>query len=167
MDEAYRLMPYKEDSMDFKEALEEITPAAESEEVMIVFAVYRDPMKRVISANEEFARRVTKFFTFADYTAEETSTRRMTSCLGSSCTHLVQWTKSRNSLREKQRNKLNGALADTTLRNTRDILDRILYSLTVDGCEAGELGTAQADDLLTITLKDLEEGLKLLPLEVE
>ncbi|KAF9604370.1 hypothetical protein IFM89_006377 [Coptis chinensis] len=66
------MQPKHEDSRDFGlEALEEIMSAMDSGKVAVIVAGYSKPMQRVISANEGFHRRVTKFFVFSDYNSEE------------------------------------------------------------------------------------------------
>lgn len=72
VDEAYRLVPvgqvlYKDNGV---EALEEIMSVMEKGEVVVIFAGYREPMKRVISANAGF-RRATKLFYFDNFSSED------------------------------------------------------------------------------------------------
>ena len=69
MDEAYRLIPIqKADDKDY--GLEEIMSVVDSSgKVVVIFAGYSEPMKRVISSNEGFCRRVTKFFHFDDFSS--------------------------------------------------------------------------------------------------
>jgi SpoVK/Ycf46/Vps4 family AAA+-type ATPase len=73
VDEAYRLIPMqKADDKDYGlEALEEIMSFMDSGKIVVVFAGYEEPMKRVIASNEGFCRRVTKFFHFGDLNALE------------------------------------------------------------------------------------------------
>ncbi|KAF2303923.1 hypothetical protein GH714_024561 [Hevea brasiliensis] len=73
VDEAYRLIPMqKADDKDYGlEALEEIMSVMDSGKVVVIFAGYSEPMKRVIASNEGFCRRVTKFFHFDDFTSED------------------------------------------------------------------------------------------------
>ncbi|KAA8523115.1 hypothetical protein F0562_009538 [Nyssa sinensis] len=73
VDEAYRLIPMqKADDKDYGlEALEEIMSVMDSGKVVVIFAGYSEPMKRVISSNEGFCRRVTKFFHFDDFSSED------------------------------------------------------------------------------------------------
>ncbi|PWA77332.1 hypothetical protein CTI12_AA057820 [Artemisia annua] len=73
VDEAYRLIPIqKSDDKDYGlEALEEIMSVMDSGKVVVIFADYSEPMKRIISSNEGFCRRVTKFFTFDDFSHRE------------------------------------------------------------------------------------------------
>ena len=54
MDEAYRLIPMqKADDKDYGlEALEEIMSVMDSGKVVVIFAGYSEPMKRVIASNE-------------------------------------------------------------------------------------------------------------------
>ncbi|KAF9615382.1 hypothetical protein IFM89_023033 [Coptis chinensis] len=74
VDEAYRLMlPVpKATNNDFGlEALEEIMSVMDRGNIVVIFAGYSEPMKRVISSNEGFSRRVTKSFVFDDLSNEE------------------------------------------------------------------------------------------------
>lgn len=73
MDEAYRLIPMqKSDDKDYGvEALEEIMSGMDTGKIVVIFAGYCEPMKRVITSNDGFCRRVTKFFYFDDFTTTE------------------------------------------------------------------------------------------------
>ncbi|KAD6455181.1 hypothetical protein E3N88_09887 [Mikania micrantha] len=55
VDEAYRLIPMqKSDDKDYGlEALEEIMSVMDNGKLVVIFAGYSEPMKRVISSNEE------------------------------------------------------------------------------------------------------------------
>ncbi|KAL5729248.1 hypothetical protein ACHQM5_002224 [Ranunculus cassubicifolius] len=179
VDEAYRLTPSSEESSkDFgKEALEEIMSAMDSGKVMVIFAGYKEPMKHVIAANQGFARRVTKFFSFSDYTSEELSQiihLKMTKqkeedllygyklhkdCTLDAIAEIID-----NETSKTQRGKLNGGLADLVIRNARENLDRRLYAATV---ESDDLCKVNGDELVTLTLEDIEAGIKLLPHEIK
>ncbi|KAL3825149.1 hypothetical protein ACJIZ3_021178 [Penstemon smallii] len=166
VDEAYRLIPMqKSDDKDYGlEALEEIMSVMDSGKVVVIFAGYSEPMKRVIYSNEGFCRRVTKFFYFDDF-----STKDLAKIL-----HLKVTNQAENSLvygfklhpscsleavaelieretTEKQRKEMNGGLIDPMLVNARENLDLRLDFECID-----------SDSLLTITLEDLEAGLRLL-----
>ncbi|MCE3051904.1 hypothetical protein HAX54_051171 [Datura stramonium] len=73
VDEAYRLIPMqKSDDKDYGlEALEEIMSVMDSGKIVVIFAGYSEPMKRVIASNEGFCRRVTKFFHFDNFSSED------------------------------------------------------------------------------------------------
>jgi len=73
VDEAYRLIPMqKSDDKDYGlEALEEIMSVMDSGKIVVIFAGYCEPMKRVIASNDGFCRRVTKFFYFDDFSTTE------------------------------------------------------------------------------------------------
>lgn len=73
VDEAYRLIPMqKSDDKDYGvEALEEIMSGMDTGKIVVIFAGYCEPMKRVITSNDGFCRRVTKFFYFDDFTTTE------------------------------------------------------------------------------------------------
>ncbi|XAR66995.1 hypothetical protein NMG60_11013400 [Bertholletia excelsa] len=166
VDEAYRLIPMqKEDDKDYGlEALEEIMSVMDSGKVVVIFAGYSEPMKRVIASNEGFCRRVTKFFHFDDFTSKDLAEivhLKMNNLVEDSllygfklhpwCTvdaiaELVE-----RETSEKQRKEMNGGLVDTMLVNARENLDLRLKFDCVD-----------IDELLTITLEDLELGLRLL-----
>ncbi|PIA65011.1 hypothetical protein AQUCO_00100465v1 [Aquilegia coerulea] len=164
VDEAYRLIPMqKADDKDYGlEALEEIMSVMDSGKVVVIFAGYSEPMKRVISSNEGFCRRVTKFFVFGDLSTEELSQivhlkmnnqeegsslygfKLHPSCSADAITKLIE-----RETTEKQRKEMNGGLVDPLLVNARENLDLRL-----------DFDTANADDLITITLGDLEGGLR-------
>ncbi|GAB2292244.1 hypothetical protein Dimus_026493 [Dionaea muscipula] len=166
VDEAYRLIPMqKSDDKDYGlEALEEIMSVMDSGKIVVIFAGYSDPMKRVISSNEGFCRRVTKFFHFDDFTSMDLA----------KITHLKMSNQSESSMlygfrlhhlctldaiaalierdtTEKQRRGVNAGLIDPMLVNARENLDLRLSFDCID-----------TDELLTITLYDLEAGLGLL-----
>lgn len=166
VDEAYRLIPMqKSDDKDYGlEALEEIMSVMDSGKVVIIFAGYSEPMKRVIASNEGFCRRVTKFFHFDDFSSEDLA----------KILHLKMSNQGENSLlygfklhpscsvdaiaamieretTEKQRKEMNGGLVDPMLVNARENLD-----LRID------FECIETDTLLTITLEDLSAGLQLL-----
>ncbi|KAL0374390.1 UNVERIFIED_CONTAM: protein CfxQ [Sesamum radiatum] len=74
VDEAYRLAPSQTagDHVDYGvEALEEIMSVLEDGNIVVIFAGYTEPMKRVFSSNEGFCRRVTHFFQFDDFTCKD------------------------------------------------------------------------------------------------
>lgn len=166
VDEAYRLIPMqKSDDKDYGiEALEEIMSSMDSGKIVVIFAGYSEPMKRVISSNEGFCRRVTKFFHFDDFSSEDLA----------KILHLKMTNQAENSLlygfklhplcsveavaelieqetTEKQRQEMNGGLIDPLLVNARENLDLRMSFDCMD-----------TDSLLTITLEDLEAGLQLL-----
>ncbi|KAF8407047.1 hypothetical protein HHK36_006172 [Tetracentron sinense] len=164
VDEAYRLIPMqKADDKDYGlEALEEIMSVMDSGKVVVIFAGYSEPMKRVIDSNEGFCRRVTKFFYFGDFSSEELakilhlkmnnqaedsllySFKLHPSCSVDAVTELIE-----RETTEKQRKEMNGGLVDPMLVNARENLDLRL-----------DFDCAEMDDLLTITLEDLQAGLR-------
>ncbi|KAL9154274.1 hypothetical protein ABFS82_10G104100 [Erythranthe guttata] len=164
VDEAYRLVPTKETSghKDFGvEALEEIMSVLEDGNIVVVFAGYTEPMKRVFSSNEGFCRRVTHFFQFDDFTCKYLAEMLMLKMskqneksrlygfkLHPSCTCDAVLQVIENNSSEKLRNKMNGGLVDHMLNNARENLD---LRLNFD---------SQGDELCTITLTDLEAGLR-------
>lgn len=166
VDEAYRLIPLqKSDDKDYGlEALEEIMSVMDSGKVVVIFAGYSEPMERVISSNEGFRRRVTKFFRFEDFNSEDLAKilhlkmamqaensmlygfRLHTSCTVDAVAALIEGTTT-----EKQRKEMNGGLVEPLLVNAREILDMRLGYDCID-----------TDELLTITIEDLEAGISLL-----
>ncbi|KAL4563935.1 hypothetical protein LXL04_027984 [Taraxacum kok-saghyz] len=175
VDEAYRLIPMqKSDDKDYGlEALEEIMSVMDSGKVVVIFAGYSEPMKRVISSNEGFCRRVTKFFTFDDFTIQDLANivllkmennnsngnknneKKMESgvlygfklhceCTVENVGRLIEVETS-----EKQRKEMNGGLVDPLLVNARENLDLRLSFDCMD-----------TDELVTITLEDLRAGLR-------
>ncbi|KAL3825190.1 hypothetical protein ACJIZ3_021219 [Penstemon smallii] len=166
VDEAYRLAPRQRagDCIDFGvEALEEIMSILEDGDLVVIFAGYTEPMKRVFSSNEGFCRRVTHFFEFDDFSCHDLAEMLMIKMnkqdeksrlfgfkFHPSCTlDVVRGLIEKNSS-EKLRKKMNGGLVDHMLNNARENLDSRL--------DFDSIG----DQLLTITLNDLEAGLKLL-----
>ncbi|CAI0389987.1 unnamed protein product [Linum tenue] len=167
VDEAYRLIPMqKADDKDYGlEALEEIMSVMDSGKIVVIFAGYSEPMKRVIASNEGFCRRVTKFFMFNDFTSQDLAEIvhiKMTnqeeqadmlygfqlhpSCSTDAVSRLIE-----RETTEKQRREMNGGLVDTMLVNARENLDLRLDFDCID-----------AETLRTIALEDLEAGLRLL-----
>lgn len=166
VDEAYRLIPMqKADDKDYGiEALEEIMSVMDGGKVIVIFAGYSEPMKRVIASNEGFCRRVTKFFHFNDFNSEELAKilhikmnnqtedsllygfKLHSSCSMDAIAALIE-----KETTEKQRREMNGGLVDPMLVNARENLDLRLSFDCLD-----------TDELRTITLEDLEAGLKLL-----
>ncbi|XP_057506496.1 ribulose bisphosphate carboxylase/oxygenase activase, chloroplastic-like isoform X2 [Actinidia eriantha] len=166
VDEAYRLIPMqKADDKDYGlEALEEIMSVMDSGKVVVIFAGYTEPMKRVISSNEGFCRRVTKFFHFDDFSSVDLANilhLKMSHQaedsllygfkLHPSCTVDAVATMIERETSEKQRKEMNGGLVDPMLVNARENLDLRL-----------EFDCVDTDELLTITLEDLQVGLQLL-----
>lgn len=167
VDEAYRLIPaQKSDDKDYGlEALEEIMSIMDSGKVVVIFAGYKEPMKRVISSNEGFCRRVTKFFYFDDFSTKDLATivhlkmnnqmedsllygfKLHHSCSIDAIAALIE-----RETMEKLRKEMNGGLVDAMLVNARENLD---LRLSLDCLDTTEL--------LTITLEDLEAGLRFLP----
>ncbi|CAK9172789.1 unnamed protein product [Ilex paraguariensis] len=164
VDEAYRLIPMqKSDDKDYGlEALEEIMSVMDSGKIVVIFAGYSEPMKRVISSNEGFCRRVTKFFHFDDFSSEDLAkilqlkmnNQTMDSLLYGfklhpSCSVDAVASLIEKETTEKQRKEMNGGLVDPMLVNARENLDLRLNFDCID-----------TEELLTITLEDLELGLR-------
>ncbi|PON50559.1 Notch [Parasponia andersonii] len=165
VDEAYRLIPMqKADDKDYGlEALEEIMSVMDSGKIVVIFAGYSEPMKRVIASNEGFCRRVTKFFHFNDFNSDELATilhikmnnqteecllygfKLHSSCSVEAVSGLIQ-----RETTEKQRREMNGGLVDPMLVNARENLDLRLNFDCID-----------TEELRTITLEDLEAGIRL------
>lgn len=155
----------KSDDKDYGlEALEEIMSVMDSGKVVVIFAGYSEPMKRVISSNEGFCRRVTKFFYFDDFSSDDLAKilhlkmsyqdeqsllygfKLHLSCSVEAVAELIE-----RETTEKQRKEMNGGLIYPMLVNARENLDlRIDFECT------------DSDSLLTITLEDLVAGLQLL-----
>lgn len=164
VDEAYRLIPtQKSDDKDYGlEALEEIMSVMDSGKLVVIFAGYCEPMKRVIASNDGFCRRVTKFFDFDDFTTTELAEIMHLKMNRPSDTSLLYGFKLHPSCSvkavgeliasettEERRKQMNGGLIDTLLINARENLDlRLDFS-----CE-------DAETMITITLEDLEAGLR-------
>lgn len=166
MDEAYRLIPMqKSDDKDYGlEALEEIMSVMDNGKIVVIFAGYAEPMKRVITSNEGFCRRVTKFFSFSDFSSEDLASilhlkmndqteesllygfKLHPSCTVNAVAKLID-----SETTEKQRKEMNGGLVDTMLVNARENLDLRLSFDCID-----------TEELRTITLEDLQAGLGLL-----
>jgi len=164
VDEAYRLIPMqKSDDKDYGvEALEEIMSVMDSGKIVVIFAGYSEPMKRVIYCNEGFCRRVTKFFHFDDFNSKDLASiahikmnnqtessllygfRLHPSCTLDAIAALIE-----RETTEKQRREMNGGLIDPMLVNARENLDLRLSFDCMD-----------SDELLTITLEDLQAGLR-------
>ena len=136
----------------------------DNEKVVVIFAGYSEPMKRVISSNEGFCRRVTKFFHLDDFScidlakilhlkmgnqAEDSLLYGFK--LHPSCTEAAIATLIETETSGKQRKEMNRGLVETMLINARENLDLRL-----------EFDCVDVDELLTITLEDLEVGLRLL-----
>lgn len=166
VDEAYRLMPLqKSDDKDYGlEALEEIMSVMDNGSIVVIFAGYAEPMKRVITCNEGFSRRVTKYFYFENFnTLElgEMACLKMENAeiesimygfkLDETCTAEAIGQLLDTETTEMQRQALNGGLVWPMLVNARENLD---HRLGLDCCDLNEL--------ITITLDDLKEGLRLL-----
>lgn len=166
VDEAYRLAPAESAGNYIEygvEALEEIMSVLEDGDLLVIFGGYTEPMKRVFSSNEGFCRRVTHFFQFDDFSCKDLAEMLMIKMskqdeksrlfgfrLHPSCSFdAVLAVIERNST-EKLRNRMNGGLVDHMLNNARENLDS---RLNFD---------SMGDELLTITMSDLESGLQLL-----
>lgn len=166
VDEAYRLIPMqKSDDKDYGvEALEEIMSVMDSGKIVVIFAGYSEPMKRVIASNEGFCRRVTKFFHFDDFSSEDLAKilhlkmsyqsedsvlygfKLHPSCNIEAIVEMIE-----RETSEKQRKEMNGGLVDPMLVNARENLDLRIDFECID-----------TDSLLTITLEDLSAGLQML-----
>lgn len=164
VDEAYRLIPMqKSDDKDYGlEALEEIMSVMDNGKIVVIFAGYSEPMKRVIYSNEGFCRRVTKFFHFDDFNSKDLANityikmnnqtessllygfRLHNSCTLDAIAELIE-----RETSVKQRQEMNGGLIDPMLVNARENLDLRLSFDCMD-----------SDELTTITLEDLEAGLR-------
>ncbi|KAL8489749.1 hypothetical protein ACS0TY_025586 [Phlomoides rotata] len=164
VDEAYQLVPKQSAAghVDYgTEALEVIMSVLEDGGLLVVFAGYTEPMKRVFSSNEGFCRRVTHFFHFEDYSCEDLVEMLMIKMskqdekswlygfkLHPSCTPSAIKSVIKRYSTEKLRNKQNGGLVDNMLNNAIENLDsRLSFE-------------SKGDELLTIMLSDLEAGLQ-------
>ncbi|KAJ4760891.1 Protein cfxQ-like protein [Rhynchospora pubera] len=157
VDEAYRLIPMqKSDDKDYGlEALEEIMSVMDEGKIVIIFAGYREPMKRVIDANEGFRRRVEKFFFFDDFTPVELAEilHLKMPCLKGyklhpCCTIQTVASLIERETTEKLRKERNGGLIIPWLKNARDNLDERL-----------DFDVENVEVMVTITLDDLKKGL--------
>ncbi|KAK1417322.1 hypothetical protein QVD17_26449 [Tagetes erecta] len=166
VDEAYRLIPMqKSDDKDYGlEALEEIMSVMDNGKIVVIFAGYSEPMKRVITSNEGFCRRVTKFFTFDDFITEDLAKilhlkmnnqtegsllygfKLDPSCSVENVKNLIK-----TETTDKQRKEMNAGLIDPLLVNARENLDLRLSFDCID-----------TEELLTITVEDLQNGLRLI-----
>lgn len=136
----------------------------DSGKVVVIFAGYAEPMKRVINSNEGFSRRVTRYFFFDDFDSRELAEivhlkineqledsllygfKLHPTCTIEAISELLK-----NNTTEKQRKELNGGLVGPMLVNARENLD---LRLDLDCCDA--------ENLVTITLEDLDSGLRLM-----
>jgi len=153
----------KSDDKDYGlEALEEIMSVMDSGKIIVIFAGYSEPMKRVIYSNEGFCRRVTKLFHFDDFNpmdlahiahinmnSQTENSLLYGFRLHSLCTLDAIAALIERETTEKQRKEMNGGLIDPMLVNAREYLD---LRLSFDCMDPNEL--------LTITLEDLEAGLR-------
>ena len=132
--------------------------------VVVIFAGYSEPMKRVIASNEGFCRRVTKFFHFDDFNSEDLARiLHLKMCnqgdssllygfkLHPSCSVDAIQAMIELETSEKQRREMNGGLVGPMLVNARENLDLRIDFECID-----------TESLLTITLEDLSAGLRLL-----
>jgi hypothetical protein len=164
VDEAYRLIPMqKSDDKDYGlEALEEIMSVMDSGKIVVIFAGYCEPMKRVIASNDGFCRRVTKFFYFEDFSTTELAEilhMKMNSLNDSSLLYGFKLHPScsidaiaeliARETSEERRKQMNGGLVDTLLANARENLDLRL-----------DFNCDDVDTMIMITLEDLEAGLR-------
>ncbi|KAL5208311.1 hypothetical protein ABZP36_032746 [Zizania latifolia] len=164
VDEAYRLIPMqKSDDKDYGvEALEEIMSVMDSGKIVVIFAGYCEPMKRVIASNDGFCRRVTKFFYFDDFSTTElaeilhlkmSNPAESSSLYGfkldPSCSIEVVGELIARETTEDRRKQMNGGLVDTLLINARENLDLRL-----------DFSCNDVNTMVTLTLEDLEAGLR-------
>ncbi|KAL3640401.1 hypothetical protein CASFOL_015369 [Castilleja foliolosa] len=171
VDEAYRLVPANLHYHGYGlEALEEIMSFMDGGKVVVIFAGYKEQMKRVISANEGFRRRVTKSFHFHDLTCTDLANilcLKMSNSKNdpksplygfklhpSKCTIPRIAEVIRRGSTKKQRSEMNGGLVDVMLVNARENLDKRIWRT--------EVGCGDIVVLTTITLKDLMAGLRLM-----
>ncbi|XP_057788972.1 uncharacterized protein LOC131005879 isoform X2 [Salvia miltiorrhiza] len=161
VDEAYRLAP-PDNIRDFgKEALEEIMSVLEDGHLLVIFAGYTEDMNRVFASNEGFRRRVAHFFMFDDFSSRELAEMLLGKMskqdkrsqlygfkLDSSCSLDAVESVIQRKSNQKLRNKMNGGLVDHLLNKAKENLDSRVNFETKD------------DELLTITLNDLEAGLE-------
>ncbi|EYU27290.1 hypothetical protein MIMGU_mgv1a019137mg [Erythranthe guttata] len=166
VDEAYQLVPTQRTGnyKDFGvEALEEIMSVLEDGDIVVIFAGYTEPMKLALSSNQGLCRRVTNFFQFDDFTCKDLAQMLMLKMtkqdersrlygfkLHPSCTCDAVLQVIQNNSTEQLRSKMNGGLVDHMLNNARENLDS---RLNLDSI---------GDELLTITLSDLEAGITML-----
>lgn len=164
VDEAYRLVSTSTCSTDFGlEALEEIMSVLEDDDIVVIFAGYTKPMEQLLASNLGLYRRITNFLEFDDFTCEDLTELLMLKMskqdensrlygfkLDGSCDYESILAVIESNSSDELRIKMNGSLVDHMLNNARDNLDSRL-SLE-----------SQGDELITITLSDLESGLGVL-----
>lgn len=155
----------KSDDKDYGlEALEEIMSVMDSGKVVVIFAGYSEPMKRVITSNEGFCRRVTKFFQFDDFSAEDLAQILLLKMsnqaedsllygfqLHPSCSIMSIASLIEKETTEKQRKEMNGGLIEPMLVNARENLDLRIDFECID-----------TDSLISIRLEDLSSGIQAL-----
>ncbi|XP_057789088.1 uncharacterized protein LOC131005970 [Salvia miltiorrhiza] len=150
VDEAYRLA--SDINYDFgKEALEEIMSMLEDGHLLVIFAGYTNPMKGVFSCNEGFCRRVTHFFQFDDF----------------SCRELAEMLLLKMSKQDKK-SRLCGFKLDSccSLDAVESVIERKssevdhMLNNARENLNSRVSFEAEGDELLTITLSDLEAGLE-------
>ncbi|CAI5499129.1 unnamed protein product [Closterium sp. Naga37s-1] len=161
VDEAYRLVPQqRSDEKDYgAEALEEIMSVMDSGSVVVIFAGYAEPMKRVFAVNEGFQRRVSRVFVFDDLSPLDIAQvllLKMKQAAGEAATNGderdVDSAVITRSTTEEQRRQRNGGMALPVLMDARDRLDE---RLDLDCCDM--------DELVTITMEDIETALSIIP----
>jgi ATP-dependent Clp protease ATP-binding subunit ClpA len=164
VDEAYRLIPIqKSNDKDYGlEALEEIMSVMDSGKVVVIFAGYYKPVKCVVTSNDGFCRRVTKFFYFDYFSTTELTEILHMKMDSLNDTSLLYGFKLRPSCSmdaiadliaretsEWRRKQVNGGLVYTLLANAREDLDLRL-----------DFNCDDVDTMITITLEDLEAGFR-------
>ncbi|GAQ89313.1 AAA+-type ATPase [Klebsormidium nitens] len=157
VDEAYRLLTAEDNTSDYgREALDEILSQMDSKDLVVIFAGYTVPMKKVLDCNEGFRRRVGRIIEFPDYTplqivdimnaklAEERTCLQGFK-LAPDCTRDAVAALIESGIPAEERSKRNGGLAGTLPEYAREHLDGRLSAETDD-----------FDELMTIGMKDLE-----------
>lgn len=163
VDEAYRLMPVQSNTdKDYGiEALEEIMSFMDTNKVVVIFAGYPQPMQRLLSANQGFCRRVTRFFHFDDFSPHEIAEiavkkveEQKLGCfkLAEECSVDAIAMLLEQETTVRQRHLLNGGMVWPLLVNARETLDERL-----------DLDCQNVEELVTITMDDLRAGCSLLP----
>ena len=152
IDEAYTLVK-KGAEKDFGvEALEELMRAMDEGKVVMIFAGYEGRMKEWMEANMGLYRRITKQFTFVDYTSREIAQIALAQlkCLGftvDACVTLDALAGLIGSAPQKMRSYMNGGVADSLVARGREALDARLAA----DCDT--------DALWRLSLVDFEQGM--------
>ena len=157
IDEAYSLAPEIGTGNDFgREAIETLLKMMEDhrKDLIVIVAGYSEPMERFIMSNPGLESRFNRYFSFEDYNGDELNEIFLSICAKS---EYIMTDEARAFASEHF--QLMYAMRDENFGNARYVRNFFENIVSVHSDRISALNEHTREDLMTITLEDLEESM--------